>query len=56
MEYKILTGGAAWQVTERTQSAIKSGWTPQGGVTVAKDGFSLVFAQAMIKRTMSGKL
>jgi len=52
MIYDILTARSAIKLGELVQAAIREGWRPLGGVSVALNGSpehgDLVFAQAMI--------
>lgn len=52
MKYHILTARSAAKLVELVQAAIREGWRPIGGVSVALEGSPdhgwLVFAQAMI--------
>ena len=56
MQYLIIKSGGEVELAKDVNNAIKEGWRPQGGVSVAKSLFpiffpSLLWAQAMVKET-----
>ena len=56
MQYLIIKSGGEVELAREVNNAIKEGWRPQGGVSVAKSLFpiffpSLLWAQAMVKET-----
>ena len=60
MEYLILEGNDADQLSNEVRIRIADGWKPQGGVSVSlseSDHFSYqLFAQAMTKETPMGEM
>jgi hypothetical protein len=56
IEYRIIKAGSEAEVARDVKNAIKEGWRPQGGVSVAKSLFpiffpSLLWAQAVVRDT-----
>jgi hypothetical protein len=49
MEYQILTEKSVVDLQDLVNKRIGDGWTPLGGVSVAVDGGSTYFVQAMTK-------
>lgn len=53
MQYSVIHEEAPGTLIRRVNEAIKEGWIPQGGITIACTGtleiFRVVWAQAMIK-------
>lgn len=60
MEYLILEGDDANQLSNAVRIHIADGWKPQGGVSVSLSGSDQfmyqIFAQAMIKETPMGEM
>jgi len=56
MQYLIIKSGGEVELAKDVNNAIKEGWRPQGGVSVAKSLFpiffpSLLWAQAVVRDT-----
>ena len=49
MEYKIITETDFDRLEQSVNEAITNGWTPQGGICVARTARGCEFAQAMTK-------
>ena len=56
MEYRVISESKMKDLVREVNDAIKEGWRPQGGVSVAKSLFpiffpSLLWAQAVVRDT-----
>ena len=54
MEYRVISESTMKDLAKEVNDAIKEGWRPQGGVSVAKSLFpiffpSLLWAQAVVR-------
>jgi len=55
MEYRVINESKMTDLVKEVNNAIKEGWKPQGGVSVAKKGLlpilfpAIVWAQAMVR-------
>lgn len=49
MKYRVVETNSRFELESAVELKIKEGWTPQGGVSAFKDGWSTYYQQAMVK-------